>query len=41
MISARECRAHALPENRACFIQQGLNRPAKGSPDRGAGREVD
>ena len=34
MISARERRARALPENRARFPRQELNRPAKGSPDR-------
>ncbi len=32
MISARERRARALPENRARFPRQELNRPAKGSP---------
>ena len=31
MISARERRARALPENRARFPRQELNRPAKGS----------
>ena len=41
MISARERGAHALPKNRARFLQQDLNRPAKGSPLRGAGREAD
>ena len=41
MISARERRARALPENRARFPRQELNRPAKGSPVRRAGREAD
>ena len=41
MISARERRARALPENRARFLQQEWNRPAKGSPVRRAGREAD
>ena len=34
MISARERRARTLPENRARFPRQELNRPAKGSPVR-------